>query len=158
MSVECATHHVMMSNFLQRQLFLFTSIMMEISKIGIQGTKISQSNFIYFRRILHEPYSNVFSYLPALERLVFTFLTRFLMRFRVQNATYPDMHDCFFPEASRGLERKYHLLFEGTVPFYPVSANFAGILWPRYATKNPCGVGWGGFCIQNRIKTAFEIA
>ena len=31
---------------------------------------------------------------------------RCLMRFRVQNAPYPTLHECFFLEASRGLEKK----------------------------------------------------
>ena len=31
---------------------------------------------------------------------------RFLMLFRVENAPYPTLHECFFREASRGLERK----------------------------------------------------
>ena len=31
---------------------------------------------------------------------------RFLMRFRLQNAPYPTLHECFFREVSRGLERK----------------------------------------------------
>ena len=34
------------------------------------------------------------------------FLMRFLMRFRVQNAPYPTLHECFFREASCGLEKK----------------------------------------------------
>ena len=39
-------------------------------------------------------------------RLHMRFLMRFLMRFRVQNAPYPTLHECFFREASCGLERK----------------------------------------------------
>ena len=39
-------------------------------------------------------------------RLHMRFLMRFLARFRVQNAPYPTLHECFFREASRGLERK----------------------------------------------------
>ena len=31
---------------------------------------------------------------------------RFLMRFRVQNAPWPTLHECLFRQASRGLERK----------------------------------------------------
>ena len=34
------------------------------------------------------------------------FLMRFLVRFRVQNAPYPTLHEYFFHEASRWLERK----------------------------------------------------
>ena len=34
------------------------------------------------------------------------FLMRFLVRFRVQNAPYPTLHEYFFHEASRELERK----------------------------------------------------
>ena len=34
------------------------------------------------------------------------FFMRFLMWIRVQNAPYPTVHECFFREASRGLERK----------------------------------------------------
>ena len=37
---------------------------------------------------------------------------RFLMRFRVPNAPYPTLHECFFREASRGLERKlWHIIW-----------------------------------------------
>ena len=39
-------------------------------------------------------------------RLHMRFLMRFLVRFRVQNARYPTLHEYFFREASRGLERK----------------------------------------------------
>ena len=39
-------------------------------------------------------------------RLHMRFLMRFLVRFRVQNAPYPTLHEYFFREASRGLERK----------------------------------------------------
>ena len=39
-------------------------------------------------------------------RLHMRFLMRFLAQFRVQNAPYPTLHECFFREASRGLERK----------------------------------------------------
>ena len=37
---------------------------------------------------------------------------RFLMRFRVQNAPYPTLHECFFRDASSGLERKVWHIFE----------------------------------------------
>ena len=39
-------------------------------------------------------------------RLHMRFLMRFLVRFRVQNAPYSTLHEYFFHEASRGLERK----------------------------------------------------
>ena len=39
-------------------------------------------------------------------RLHMRFLMRFLALFRVQNAPYPTLHECFFREASRGLGRK----------------------------------------------------
>ena len=42
-------------------------------------------------------------------------------------------------------------------PFFQSSASL-GILSQRYAIKNPCGVGWGRFCAQNRIKIASKIA
>ena len=46
---------------------------------------------------------------------------RFLMRFRVPNALYPTLHECFFREASRGLGRKlWHYL---KTPFFPIPAN-----------------------------------
>ena len=39
-------------------------------------------------------------------------------------------------------------------PLFPISANLAVFFSQRYATKNACGVGWGRFCTQNRIKIA----
>ena len=53
-------------------------------------------------------------------------------------------------------KERYHILFEDTL-----LSNFCqlvGILSRRYATINPCGVGWGRFCAQNRIKIASKIA
>ena len=44
--------------------------------------------------------------LPLKARLHMRFLMRFLVRFRVQNAPYPTLHEYFFREASRELERK----------------------------------------------------
>ena len=50
---------------------------------------------------------NVSSFCRSLKaRLHMRFLMRFLVRFHVQNAPYPTLHECFFREASRGLERK----------------------------------------------------
>ena len=51
-------------------------------------------------------------------------------------------------------KERYHILFEDTL-----LSNFCqlgGILSRRYATIDPCGVGWGRFCAQNRIKIAPE--
>ena len=40
-------------------------------------------------------------------------------------------------------------------PFFQVSASLAVFFFSqRYAIKNPCGVGWGRFCAQNRIEIA----
>ena len=65
---------------------------------------------------------------------------------RVQNAPYPTLHNAF-PEKHRvDWKESYHILFEDI----PLS-NFCwldGILWPRYATKNPCVVGWDRLCIR----------
>ena len=43
---------------------------------------------------------------PLKARLHMRFLMRFLVRFRIQNVPYPTLHEYFFREALRGLERK----------------------------------------------------
>ena len=62
----------------------------------------------------------------------------------------PTLHDCCFREASRGLERKLSNIWRR--PFFEFLLTWRCILSQRYATKNPCGVGWGSFCMQNRIE------
>ena len=56
----------------------------------------------------------------------------------------------FFAKYRVDCEESYHILFVDTLlsNFYQLG----GILWQRYVIKNPCGVGWGRFCAQNRIK------
>ena len=75
-----------------------------------------------------------------------SYLMRFLVRLGVQNAPYPTLHEWFFRGASRGLERKLSRLNWRQPSFF--------LLTWRYATKNLYGVGWDGFCTQNRIKIA----
>ena len=59
--------------------------------------------------------------------------------------------NAFFPkDRVNGKVTTYYL----KIPFIPISA----ILSQRYETKNLCGVGWGRFCTQNRIKIAWKIA
>ena len=85
-------------------------------------------------------------------RLHMRFLMRFLVRFRVQNAPYPTLHEYFFREASRGLERKLsHIISR-----HP---SFQFLLNWRYSVAElrdykPVRVGCGRFCSQNRIKIA----
>ena len=79
------------------------------------------------------------------------------MQFHVQNMPYPTLHECFFREASRGSERKLsHIIWRHS------SFQFLLTWWWQYATKNPCGVGWGRFCMpqshQNHMcKWAFRV-
>ena len=56
----------------------------------------------------------------------------FLMRFRIQNAPYPTLHECFFHEASCGLERKSITYYLKT-PLFPVSANL--VVFCRSVTR-----------------------
>ena len=82
---------------------------------------------------------------------------RFLARFRVQNAPYPTLHECCFREASRRLERKLsHIISRH--PSFQFLLTWRRILSQSYATTNPCGVGCGRFCTQNRIEIASKIA
>ena len=62
-------------------------------------------------------------------RLHMWFLMRFLMRFRIQNAPYPTLHECFFHEASCGLSITYYL----KTPLFPISANL--VVFCRSVTR-----------------------
>ena len=75
---------------------------------------------------------------------------------RVQNAPDLPCTNVYFAKHLVDWKERYHILFEDTL-----LSNFCqlgGILSRRYATINPCGVGWGRFCAQNRIKIASKIA
>ena len=79
------------------------------------------------------------------------------MRFRVQNAPYPTLHEYFFREVSRGLERKLsHNIWRH--PYFQFLLTWRCILPQHYTTKNACGVGWATICTQSRIKIAWKIA
>ena len=44
------------------------------------------------------------------------------MRFRVQNAPYPTLHECFFAKHRVDWKESYHIMYLKT-PFFPISAN-----------------------------------
>ena len=62
----------------------------------------------------------------------------------------------FFAKHHVDWKERYDILFEYTLLSY--SCQLDGISSHCYATKNPCGVGWGRFCTQNRIEIAWKIA
>ena len=69
----------------------------------------------------------------------------------MQNAPYPALLESCF---SRSIAWIGDTL---KTPLFSLSANLGGILSQRYATENPCGVGWGRSLYsklhsQNRIK------
>ena len=76
----------------------------------------------------------------------------FFTRFRVQNApyAYPAWMLFFF---SRNIAWKKipHIVWRHSSFQFPNWSH-------RYATKNPCGVGWGRFCTHDRINEAIEVA
>ena len=51
-----------------------------------------------------------------------------------------------FTRSIARIEKKVITLFEDTL--FPISAILVVSLSQRYATNNPCGVGWGKFCTQ----------
>ena len=76
--------------------------------------------------------------------------------FRMQNAPYPALHECFFAKDRVDWKERYRILFEDIL-----LSNFCklgSILSQRYPTKNPCSVGWGRFCTQNRVEIASKFA
>ena len=72
---------------------------------------------------------------------------RLLMRFRVQIAPFPTLHECFFSRSIAWIGKKVITYYLKT-PFFPISPNLAVSLSQRYATKFPCGVGRGRFCTE----------
>ena len=81
------------------------------------------------------------------------FLMRFLMRFRVQNAPYPTLQECFFSRSIAWIVKKVITYYLQT-PLFPISANLA--VFCRSVTRLKIRAGYLGQVLyaklhQNRI-------
>ena len=87
--------------------------------------------------------------------LVYTIMRlsmRFLLRFRVQNAPWPNLHEHFFAKHCLDWKEHYYIFSWGlsSVQFTLTWRGFVAVLHD----DKPGGLGWGGYCVQNCIKTA----